>query len=566
MKIRDVEIKNYRSLKHIKLEDIGNLNIIVGANSSGKTNLLEALFLFFNELDPALDRNIGAINDEFLWFDRDPKHPIEFRIKIEISSDLLLSQVPEDLQEFLIEAHNIQRNGTVMIEIKREIHGTPQNALWRTRTVSLNGEDFISEGKSVVELVKLPPTGGGEAKKIPQDFAGNILQAVSRIFKGKFILVNASRNMPSPLSGLSPRSPFIPQPVIAELVRLGQSFVPRKDEKRLIELQRDVGDASAAVTDIRIVGGQLTIREENSDMHFPINAVGGGHQELLGLLFQLQKEEPYLFGVEEPETHLHPELARRLLAQIKERYLDQQIFIVTHSTVFIDQAELSNTWVSRKMGKETKFDRIKDASQLKNLLYDLGARPSDLFFSNAIIFVEGQADREFFPVIARKIELDLHKHRIALLPTYGKAQGKYHLNVWLSAAQNTDLPFFMIFDKGASKETKKFPDQSILKQDDNLFFLKKGDIEDYYPGEKLIEALNSEFALTLTEEEKEKVLIPPRVKNIEDLLNKKKIDLKGWKVNIARVVANEITPQEIDEELLRILERISTKLKLGSKF
>lgn len=45
MKIKGIEAQNFRNLKDIKL-DFGDVNIIYGENAQGKTNLLEAIYLF----------------------------------------------------------------------------------------------------------------------------------------------------------------------------------------------------------------------------------------------------------------------------------------------------------------------------------------------------------------------------------------------------------------------------------------------------------------------------------------------------------------------------------------
>ena len=43
--IRTIEISNFRCYKNVKLDNLARLNIIVGDNGSGKTALLEAIFL-----------------------------------------------------------------------------------------------------------------------------------------------------------------------------------------------------------------------------------------------------------------------------------------------------------------------------------------------------------------------------------------------------------------------------------------------------------------------------------------------------------------------------------------
>lgn len=46
MLIDSFEIENFRSLKHLKLEKLARVNLLMGKNNSGKTSVLEALFAF----------------------------------------------------------------------------------------------------------------------------------------------------------------------------------------------------------------------------------------------------------------------------------------------------------------------------------------------------------------------------------------------------------------------------------------------------------------------------------------------------------------------------------------
>ena len=78
MKIRKISIQRLKSLKKVSMVNIGDLVVLIGANGSGKSNLLEALTLFFNELDfDTTERNIWNL-DKYLWFDKKYRQPIEF--------------------------------------------------------------------------------------------------------------------------------------------------------------------------------------------------------------------------------------------------------------------------------------------------------------------------------------------------------------------------------------------------------------------------------------------------------------------------------------------------------
>ena len=50
--LRDLTIQNYRYFKDFQIEDLARVNLIVGMNNSGKTSLLEAVYLLVNQKEP----------------------------------------------------------------------------------------------------------------------------------------------------------------------------------------------------------------------------------------------------------------------------------------------------------------------------------------------------------------------------------------------------------------------------------------------------------------------------------------------------------------------------------
>lgn len=83
MKIEQVEIKNFRSRAKCKLE-FPNLLALIGENNAGKSNIIYALRLFFNE-------NKADTDCDFL----DPSKPIEITIKFKDLTDFEKSKITE---------------------------------------------------------------------------------------------------------------------------------------------------------------------------------------------------------------------------------------------------------------------------------------------------------------------------------------------------------------------------------------------------------------------------------------------------------------------------------------
>jgi|GEM_PF-2767527 len=49
--LRDLAIQNYRCFKDFHIDGLARVNLIVGANNSGKTSLLEAVYLLVNQVN-----------------------------------------------------------------------------------------------------------------------------------------------------------------------------------------------------------------------------------------------------------------------------------------------------------------------------------------------------------------------------------------------------------------------------------------------------------------------------------------------------------------------------------
>jgi ABC-type branched-subunit amino acid transport system ATPase component len=72
--LRDLTIENYRLFRELTLEPIARVNLIVGPNNSGKSSLLEAIYLLASEGTPASLLDILNERGEFVVRSFDPRY------------------------------------------------------------------------------------------------------------------------------------------------------------------------------------------------------------------------------------------------------------------------------------------------------------------------------------------------------------------------------------------------------------------------------------------------------------------------------------------------------------
>jgi len=595
MFLKNVTIHNYRSLRKVELKNIGNLAILVGKNSSGKTNLLEALWLFskdFSLVPEIVTINSPLAANELMWFEGNYDVPIVFNIEIELNDSESKRVFPSDfLKTFKSD------NGKTAVKVERQIVATPPNMSWKTTELVCNDVLFIEDGK-----ITTPPraieqeesanehTKTKEVSKksngtpIPKKFLSvgerkrieavekeektrlkvlesfnlqnvqNMAKGLENEFREKIMWIQAARCKTSTPSNYGVRTATVDDVTTTKIVGMGENLTT-KIRRNWRSLQEDFESFSPFGQRLNIVKSQIIVDE--TDLSVPLFLVGGGTQEIVALVRHIKENGKPIVLIEEPESHLHPELAKKLFKYFGNLSRNRQIWLSTQSPFFLNRNQIENTWTVKREGTETEILRLMDKVELKNIILELGVKPSDLLFSDALLLVEGTTEEDVIPKWARTLRVDLDELGVSILSIRGAEKGKYHLKMWKEITKNAQIPLFIILDAHAQKEAQEIIEQNLIDRD-CCFVSDKSSIEEHYPKKHLLKAIKDEWGIQMNASE----LANTKAETIKKALEDKgmKLDTNWWKPVLGSRVAELMKTSEIPEGIRRVIERIKLTL------
>lgn len=536
MKIEQLHFRNFRSLREVDLDNLGDLNILVGKNSSGKSNILEGISFLFDNFS-ATGGLMDGLN-EYLWYNKRVQDAIEFSAVISLDDDEVEQIFPKEFLDYMAKEKEDLRT----ISFSRKL--TNLQGVWRTDYLRAGKLTLVLEDKQLTpqELRKAMPTKNAASLSDALSVAiitptqiDEICAKIQERMRGHFKLIAAEEGAKNPT--LPQRTTLVDSRLQSELWSWDQSTTDLEQEK-----YATVESAFAEVTNLKldVATGQVYIKKPK---RIPIAFEGGGVQAMLGIIFSLAagQKENQIFAIEEPESHSHFEYQKQFFQVIRKFAENNQIFMSTHSPVFVDRADPKFTWIVRLADEGTTVQRV---AELKDPLDEIGATPSDILFSaNRIVFVERQSDVVAVRALAKLMDKDLTD--VLIVPVNGKEAGKSHLDTWIGITRDV-MPTYLILGSNGGSETERL---AKFEKDPRStgHIWKLGAIEEYYPRAILREALyNIEKRYRVDIDVKkimkqiEKGEIKPSQINIGE---KGSVIGRPWRVLLAEQVA-ELLPKE----------------------
>lgn len=209
-----------------------------------------------------------------------------------------------------------------------------------------------------------------------------------------------------------------------------------------------------------------------------------------------------IFGIEEPETYLHPELQYEFLNSILEISDYSQFLVTTHSPVFAGATQRNNIVVVKKEEGISTYNTYNNNNDiLDEVINELGIRPNfNLINENyrKIIFVEGKGDCLFWECAIGKLT-DYINNDILFIPCGGE-QVEFFVNASLCQKLHRRFIFILDSDKGAVDFAAKLENKRELKtkiedMGGEFEILRKREIENYYHRDAIIRLIGESITI-----------------------------------------------------------------------
>lgn len=304
----------------------------------------------------------------------------------------------------------------------------------------------------------------------------------------------------------------------------------------------------------------VEVFEDGFDAAFRLGEISAGSKQILILLtaVHLAKQNSDVILVEEPEQNLHPGAEQVIYDLLKEASQSgTQVFVTTHSDKFVDQTGVDDILtVYRDETNNTAFDSVV-GSGIDDTLSMLGYDKSDVYYSNAIVFVEDQSDKVVLEQFAAELGYSLKERGIRFVRVEGDNLFS-DAEPMLKVINQLRIPYLFILDSDDQDPAEKTEAvaSKIGVSPDEVYVLEKPTIESY-----LIEnadAIQSAFNITEPDQVKE-YLEQAGKRNHATVLNRIAKDVVGQSMNkqsINGMIARHVDRDEIPEELVDLLTEI----------
>jgi predicted ATPase len=433
--ISRLSIENLRSFVEADINPSEGINIIVGRNNSGKSTLLQSILLLQTPSFTASDRRKMTEADS--------------SILIEYSGlDIKLTQTEIRRTQFQISSTRYKTNHMAT--------GFSSGTQWPKKCCFSNIEP---------ENLIYPYL----SKRKVGSFEENVSSSIAYGVRGNF------------------------SNLYAKVDRVSNPTLPAYESYRKACIET-IGFLITATTSPNGKKAVYTIGNYDS---IPIDAMGEGISNILGMIVDLCMAEDKIFLIEEPENDIHPKALKALLDLICERANNNQFFITTHSNIVLKHlgAHSDNKIfrVDMEFQNRLPISSVKEIDQSqrakREILEDLGYELYDFDLWSGWLFLEESSAEKiirqylipwFTPKLVGKLRTFSARSRDEVA---AKFEDFNRLFVFLHLEESYRDRVWVVIDDGdkENKIIKEFQKKYRNWEPDQFQTWTEHDFESYYP-------------------------------------------------------------------------------------
>ena len=380
--ITELQIEGFKSFgSPEETIELGSFNFVVGANASGKTNLLSALRFLQNavihDVSYAVSEMGGnaEVRNKRLRQRREPK-PVRLSLKLEKEFGVSLPQDSPQKKDL-----SVVRSFEYQLELDLRSDATPSiEAEFLKAELVRNGKTHaIGLERSGTMLVVMDPTTGYGKKRtlaVPEQeptrlalvgvgffsMPGTILREEIRGWRFHNFIPSVARQ------------PYREEPE-ATLGPAGEklaAILHRMSEEDRVSISRELRAIVPGLREIRTtklpIEDTLAFQVVEDKLKAAINpaSVSDGTVRLLALLVVTTRsvQDSPLISIEEPENGVHPHLAEYLVEILRSASERSQIIVTTHCPALLDHLEPQEVILCDKKDGFTKLQRASNVADI----------------------------------------------------------------------------------------------------------------------------------------------------------------------------------------------------------